>query len=475
MSTSLATLVFAVGILGLFYLDRDKNVHTSKALWLPVFWVLISGSRPVTFWLGMDSNVTSAAELIEGSPIDRAIFAAMIAVGLCILLYRFKRLKPLLKKNWPVLLFFFYCLMSVMWSDFPAVAIKRWVKAIGDLVMVFIVVTDSHPTDAIRRVITRTGYILLPVSVLMIKYYGDYGRAYDTWSGEPTNVGVAVTKNMLGVLVFVLSLGALWLVFRLIKDKNQPNRLRHFIAQGTLLAFGISLLSMSHSATSGICFALGGFLIFATSLEPIRRKPATIHLLVLAILIISGLAMGFANESVAHAVGRQSNLTGRTDIWQAVIPLNPNPMIGAGFDSFWLGPRLQTMWNLFPNLFLNEAHNGYIQTYLDLGYVGVFFIALLLLTGYRDAVKSFRNEAAFGPSALLLAYVFTAAIYSITEAGFREMFIIWIFLLLALVGSTQTSTADAKIEPSEVPEPLPLRPAWQQTPISTRSRYGKTI
>src|SRR2546429_3906201 len=28
-----------------------------------------------------------------------------------------------------------------------------------------------------------------PASVLMIRYYGNLGRAYDTWTGEPTNIG----------------------------------------------------------------------------------------------------------------------------------------------------------------------------------------------------------------------------------------------------------------------------------------------
>jgi exopolysaccharide production protein ExoQ len=452
MSTSLATLICAVGVLGLFYLDRDKNLHTSKALWIPVLWILINGSRPVSFWLGMAPATHSVSQLLEGNPVDRLISAVLIGVGLFTLMSRARQVTALLKRNWPILLYFSYCLVSVIWSDFSGVALKRWIKAIGDLVMVFVVVTDAQPTAALRRLVTRTGFILLPASVLMIKYYGQLGRAYDTWTGQPTNVGVTVTKNMLGVLTFVLSLSALWLVLRLMRDKNQPNRVRHFIAQGALLAFGLSLLWMAQSATSGICFTLGAVLIFATSLERFRKQPRAIHVLVLAILIIGGSAVLFGNETVAHAVGRQTNLTGRTEIWQTVIPMVPNPIVGAGFDSFWLGPRLETMWRLYPSLYLNEAHNGYIETYLNLGVVGVLLIVLLLLSGYRNAVKSFRYEEAFGANSLLLAYVFTAAFYSITEAGFREMFVIWTFLVLAIVASSQTSKGRAKNETSEADE-----------------------
>ena len=43
-------------------------------------------------------------------------------------------------------------------------------------------------------------------------------------------------------------------------------------------------------------------------------------------------------SDVVHALGRKSNLTGRTDIWAAVIAAGPNPSFGAGFESFWISP-----------------------------------------------------------------------------------------------------------------------------------------
>ena len=475
MGTALATVIYVVGILGLFYLDRDKSIHTSKALWIPVIWILINGSRPVSLWLGMAPANSSASQLLEGSPIDRLIASILIAAGFLTLIFRSNQVTALLRKNWPILIYFSYCLLSVAWSDFSDVAFKRWIKAFGDLVMVLIVVTDAQPTAALRRLITRIGFVLLPASVLMIKYYGDLGRTYDPWSGGVANCGVSITKNMLGVLTFVLALGAVWLVLRLIRDKNQPNRVRHLVAEGTLLAFGVWLLLMAHSATSGVCFALGGVLIFVTSLDRFRKQPKAIHAFVLAILVIGGSAVLFGNETVAHAVGRQTDLTGRTEIWQLVIPMAPNPIVGAGFDSFWLGPRLEKIWNTYTGLRVNEAHNGYIETYLNLGWVGVVLIALILMTGYRKAVKSFRYQEKFGANPLLLAYVFTAAFYNVTEAGFRETDVIWTFLVLAIVASDQPFKVHATNETSEADERPAPQLRWRQTRLSTTSRHGQTV
>jgi exopolysaccharide production protein ExoQ len=471
MSTPLATLICTIGILGLFYLDRDKSIQTSKALWIPVIWVLINASRPVTLWLGVAQENSTASQLLEGSPLDRLISSLIIAAGFVVLMFRSSQVLAVLRKNWPILAYFGYCLLSVVWSDYSEVAFKRWIKAIGDLIVVLVVVTEAQPVAAIKRLITRVGFILLPVSVLMIKYYVNLGRTYDTWSGEPANCGVAVTKNMLGVLTFIIALGAVWMVLRLLRDKNQPNRGRHFIAQGALLAFGISLLSMAHSATSGICFSLGTLLIVVTSMERFRKNPRAIHILVVTILLLGGAAVLFGNEAVASAVGRKTNLTGRTEIWQVVIPMAPNPIFGAGFDSFWLGDRIEKVWSLFPSLYLNEAHNGYVETYLNLGIIGLFLIVVLLLSGYRNAVNSFRYDEPYGTSSLMLAYIFTGIFYSITEAGFRALFVMWTFLVLAIVSASNMANVPAKSATSEADErPAHLR--WRETRLSTTSRHG---
>ena len=83
---------------------------------------------------------------------------------------------------------------------------------------------------------------------------------------------------------------------------------------------------------------------------------------------------------------------------------------------------------------LNEAHNGYIEVYLNLGLVGVMLISSVLLTGYLRAAKAFRQNQRLG--GLMVSYVVVAVAYNITEAGFRLMDAMWIFLLLAIYGAT---------------------------------------
>ena len=441
MGSSLATLVYAFGIAGLFFLDRDKSVRTSKALWLPVIWLWINGSRAVGTWLNI--TPTSSTDLqLDGSPLDRVVFSVLLAAAIVVLVRRGRNANIFRRIGWPVLAYLAYCLVSCIWSDFPDVAAKRWIKAIGDLAMVLVIVTDGNPTGALKRVFSRVGFVLFPASVLLIKYFPQLGRSFDVWEGTPTNTGVTTNKNSLGVIVFVISLGALWSILTLLRSKNQPNRGRHLLAQATVLAFGIALLVMANSVTSRACFGLGAVLMLAASWPAMSRRPWAIHALVLMMVLTGILTTLFGvGSGIVHAMGRKADLTGRTDIWRVLIPMAPNPIVGAGFESFWLGPRVDKVWHAFEGNPLNEAHNGYIETYLNLGYLGVGLIVWILISGYRRAAATFRRDPLFG--SLLLSYVATSVLYSVTEAGFRMLLPLWFFLLFAVVAASR-SVSDSK-------------------------------
>jgi exopolysaccharide production protein ExoQ len=472
MNPTLATLVYIIGIGILFFLNKDDSVRTSKALWLPVLYLWILGSRPVSFWLGI-TPANGVDIQLEGSPIDGAFFQVLLVAGIVVLVQRGHRTLRFLQANLPisVVIYFAFCLVSVSWSDYPGPALKKWIKAVGDVVMILIVLTDAQPVAALRRLCTRAGFVLLPMSLLFIKYYPYLGRTYDPWTGAQMNTGVAYDKNILGVITFVLLLGAVWQVLVLLgSDEKPPHRGRQLLAQGMMLVMGVWLLVQANSATSTVCFALGTGLMLATSRQFVRSHPAAVHALVFSLAVGACLVMLLGGgASAAQALGRNPTLTGRTEIWADVIPMAPNPLVGAGFESFWLSPLVkQRFAELIPGLPLNEAHDGYIEVYLNLGWVGLVLVGLILIDGYRRSVKAFRREPVLG--ALLLAYVLTAITYSITEAGFRMQSANWIFLLFAVIEASSitagvaTGAASPLIASPRLTPKLPARIALAGKP-----------
>ncbi|MGB8523642.1 MAG: hypothetical protein WCD43_11805, partial [Candidatus Acidiferrales bacterium] len=113
MNPSLASLVYACGIAGLFFLNRDNSVRTSKALWLPVFYLWIIGSRPLSVWLGIAPAAGTNAQL-DGSPIDAAFFGILMIAAIGALIHRGRRTLTFLNANLPILIYFLFCLISVI-------------------------------------------------------------------------------------------------------------------------------------------------------------------------------------------------------------------------------------------------------------------------------------------------------------------------------------------------------------------------
>jgi exopolysaccharide production protein ExoQ len=416
------TVVFIIGILFLFALDRDKEARTSKGLWIPVVWLFLAGSRPVSFWLHMRMIGTSADDLLEGSPLDRAVITAIIVLALIVLFTRGQKVVALLRANAPILLFLCYCGASIVWSDFPDVAFKRFVRAIGDFAMIMVVLTDARPSVAVERVLARTGFIVFPLSILC-----EIGRGY---SGLGYHAGLTTDKNMFGMISLILGLAAIWRFQKLLRDENREHRLRRLVARGTIAAMAIWCIWTAKSATSTACFLVGIALMFIARTWAPARKAVLLHGFVVSMIFLALYASILnPNVGIASAMGKDPTLTGRTDVWKTVIEMAPSPLFGAGFESFWLGPRLKKLWSIYvwgPN----EAHNGYIELYLNLGWVGLSLLTFVLMTGYRRVVSRLRLYPDIGN--LALTYLVVAIIYSLTEAGFRMFSLVWIAFLLSI-------------------------------------------
>ncbi len=455
MPPAIATVIVVSGILGLFWLDRDPDSRTSKALWIPVLWLLIACSRPVSLWLNIAPSSTADQQL-DGSPVDRFIFTLILIVGLAVLFGRARRVGALLKSNLPIVLFFSYCALSILWSDYPDVAFKRWTKDVGDLAMVLIVLTELDVSSAFKRTLARTGFVLIPVSLLLIKYYPDLGRTYSPWSWVPVPVGVTTNKNTLGMTCLLLGLGSVWRFLETYREEKSRHRTRALIAHGTLLIMVFWLLWIANSATSFSCFILASGLMVAMNLRLVSRKLSIVHLLVASEVALAIFAL-FADSGggLLETVGRDPTLTGRTEIWHQVLDLQTNPLFGTGFESCWLGPRLQKMWSM-PWWHPNEAHDGYIEVFLNLGWTGIVLLGVLIATGYRNAIRSLRSDREIGK--LRLAYFVVVVIYNCTESAIRIMNPVWIFFLMIIIDVPKApALEDASAPLIRHREQLPVR------------------
>jgi exopolysaccharide production protein ExoQ len=200
------------------------------------------------------------------------------------------------------------------------------------------------------------------------------------------------------------------------------------IAHGIILGMIFWLFWMADSATSLSCFLLASGLILATGLRVIERRPGIMNLLVFAMIIVPIFSLFVsAGGGLLQTIGRDSSLTGRSDIWKLALSMAGNPVYGTGFEGFWMGKRLEAMWRVDRNI--SQAHNGYIEIYLNLGLIGLILLGAIIVKGYRNVFYGFRQHP-YNYN-VRLAFFATALVYNLTEAMFRMLSPVWIFFLLA--------------------------------------------
>ncbi len=388
MPSSVALGFCALFIFWLFARDRERRENTSVALWIPLTWAFIIGSRPASLWLGIGGIAESNEGGLQDKLVDKALFLGLITAGLLVLRSRRVDWSGILGRNRWLFAYFAYLGLSVCWSDDSFTSLKRWVKDFGNVVMVLIVLSEDHPDEAIRVFLARCAFLLIPISMLILKYYSHLGRNYDPWTNQPVSVGVATDKNTFGMALFVCGVSLFWLLLGLRDQKSRGRTRTEMVAYSALMLMTVWLLGKAQSATALSCMLFGVCLLFALRIPAIRRQVRRLGSYVAGVaglvLLLQATGMwGFALAEFSQALGRDAKLHGRDDIWRRVLQEDINPLTGVGFYSFWTEERNRRISEGF-YYHLGTAHNGYIETYLNTGLIGLSLLALAIVSGVKS-------------------------------------------------------------------------------------------
>ena len=412
----------------LFWTDLRRPDCPSKALWVPLAWMFLAGSRWVSSWLNAAPTLASASDYAEGSPLDRAVFFGLIVAGILIVSRRKVDWTKLFVSNKWIILYFLYCVASMAWSDEPFILIKRWFKDLGNPIMALVILTERRPYEAVMVVLRRLAFLLLPLSVLFIRYYPELARSYRP-DGSPMYTGVGHQKNDLGLMCLMSGLYLFGELLRRREEAHQVFTRQHKIVAVILAAMLIWLLHMSDSQTSVACLLTAVAVLLLGRMPFMARRPSGI----IGVLFCAALVIWLLNdvlhlkEFVLSFLGRNPTLTNRTEVWQTLEAFAVNPVVGTGFMSFWTGERLERVWRLL-GAGINQAHNGFLEQYLNLGYIGVAFIVIIMLSGLLSVRRHLNVDPSGGM--MRLCFIVIAALYNVTEASFYGMSGIWMLLLL---------------------------------------------
>ena len=441
--------------------DIAKREGISSAIWIPTIWVAIIGSRPVSMWLGFGGGTST----MEGSPVDALIFFILVFAAFGALARRRLNWLEVISENWPIFLFYGFLLISVLWANSPFISFKRWFKEFGNIAVLLVILTDPRPQQALRAVFVRCACLFLPLSLVFIRYFPSLGRVY-TRSGAPELTGVTTQKNVLGVLLLVCGLVLFWDWLELRKEQQPSKAMRletkiHF----GLLLLALYLLHLSDSKTSMVCLFFGAAVIIATRLPFFRNRPNLLGVAALTVILtfwILDQTVGI-KQNVVAGLGRDMTFTGRTDVWRELLNLHTDPVLGVGFMSFWDDKYYQSQ---LPEWVGKSAHNGYLEEYLVGGWVGIFFLVIMLLATALRINNALKWDGDYG--AFRLAVLFAFLIGNFSESNIACMTPIGFLFLLAAIGH---------VWPDDNTEMLPESYSatdWQPSETESESTFAPT-
>ena len=450
----LALCFCAVFIIWLLRQDVVLRGRMSQALWIQLIWLLIYSSRPVGRWLGIGVD---GREDTDGSPLDAFIQFGLIASAFFVLNRRRFRWVQLPILNIALSVLFLYFAISIVWTPYPFIAFKRIFKEFGHLLVVLVVLTEANPAEAFKTICVRCATVLFPVSFVLIRWFPAYGRAYGN-SGGMMVTGVTTQKNTLGQICCFYSLILLW---DMVDRHRECTYDRPWKALGPgliVFAMGLWLLLDSGSKTSLLAFLIGLAIFFITAIKLVRRSAPFVAKCIFLSLSIGLVISAVRTSQIApllEALGRNDTFTERTKIWENVLKQDINPFIGCGFFSFWLdkGPFV---WEEFQNFKMNTAHSGYLEMYLDGGFIGSALLGVFLIfTSWRTA-NLFSHTNSF--SRAIFAMVMMALIINFSETCFFRLCLLWFSLVLSSLACHSSifpnSAASEESEHGQVSEPM---------------------
>jgi len=421
----------------IFRMDFRRHPEPTNALWIPLLWMLIIGSRLVSQWLNVGTAVSQEALYMQGNPIDKITFSILEISALVILYKRQIDWSQIVRRNLWIVLFFSYCGISILWSDFPSASLRRWVKEFGNVLMIVVILTDSSPPEAVRTIIRRFSYVVIPMSILLIRYYPHLGITYEIFSGMPAYCGVTTSKNMLGNISLVSGLVFVWGLIAIYSKRCSPTDKTDLFIHVIFLVLILWLFRLVDSATSFVSLMAAVLVLIVFHLSFIKRilhaRKSFILLIPLCCTLYFLAFLERPLTSIVAIIGHETTFWERVQFWPLVIDMmkqDASPLLGVGFQSFFMGTRLQTILQMGWRD-CNQAHNGYVEIYLNLGLIGLALLLAVIFSSLANILRQSTHSLSY--SGFRMAFLLAALAYNITEAAFDGLHIMWfLFLLIAV-------------------------------------------
>jgi exopolysaccharide production protein ExoQ len=342
---------------------------------------------------------------------------SIYAFTILITIIRFKMIFPILLRAKLILILTAIAYLSIFWSDVPEYT-SRYINFIVGTTLFAIYIAGRYTFSQQLKLLAWALGTVLVMSFLFCILLPGYGLEQGIHAGAWR--GVFWHKNNLGRYS---AMGAILFCLMAQSTKNYKTLL------WGLCGLSVFILVLSLSKTALVVFLVSFALLYLCYILA-WDSIVSVAIFLTTFLIGCGITWWviLSYEKILEVLGKGVTLSGRTDIWDAVMPhIWQRPYLGHGYWSFWLHEgQGRYVWNDI-GFDAAHAHNGFLDLILELGFVGLglfLFSFILLYARSLMLVKKTKSVNAFW--AVLFLGFFIMYNFSASEV-LKDDSITWIF------------------------------------------------
>lgn len=316
---------------------------------------------------------------------------------------------------------------SVLWAFKPEISLIRFLQQLMIVVSIVVpAILAARTTDMMRALFLCFAFASI-INIFFVlggdPIMAEYGSE-NVAIGYP---GYFTGKNYLGecaALAFLLSL----------HEMLYPGVRR---ALGIIVVvIAVVLVFVSDSKTAFALAFVAPFLAALTLFvaRKMRISPAIVLLMIPLCYMILSSVSNFNINRLSYMVYGDSTLTGRTLIWDFVqTEIERRPLLGWGYQCFWLvgsdGPSIVEAPGWIKNM--PNAHNGYYDTTVELGYVGYAVLLAFILSTLHGIGRIAERDAprAWLVLSLVLYIICFNYLESLWMRGFEFLWVVFLILV----------------------------------------------
>ena len=365
------------------------------------------------------------------------IIGALIYLSAFVFALRLPRRVALSIWNSPIALaLVFYVTASVFWSVEAGLSFRRASSLAGTSIFALYVAYRFGPEEFVKLLTWTYGVVVVLTWIVVV---AAPGLAFVEYRGESALTATYGHKNQFGRAMVVAAL----LMFLSARDAVRKKH-RYFLY--ALMAAALLAIPISHSggATLMIAATFVVFLPVYFVFSRIFRRASFPYTVTLLGGVLLGHFVGTAMFGlVLDLLGKDPTLSNRSLIWQDLIEAGMSrPWLGHGYGGFWQSAGAEAFNREWPGI--GHSHNGFMDAWLDIGFVGIGLLATAILIGLHKSANAYFVTRSSSALFFVCVSIIMAAYNLIADVYPEHNSIFWVLLLYTLFNPGLAASSRAK-------------------------------